>query len=142
MLSILREMGHGDELAIVDGNYPANAHAKELVRADGLTLILMLDAVLDILPVDSKRDATVRAINPEKANGLDPIHEELIKTCKLYKQEGTSLSAELFYARVKAAFAIVATSEPALYANVVITKGTMCQTSNATEQLENKIFVL
>ena len=36
VLFVLREMGHGDQIALVDGNYPASAHANKLIRADGL----------------------------------------------------------------------------------------------------------
>ena len=35
LLATLRAMGHGDEIALVDGNYPAQDHARRLVRADG-----------------------------------------------------------------------------------------------------------
>ena len=52
LLATLRAMGHGDEIAIVDGNYPALAHARRLIRLDGLTLIPVIDAVLSVLPVD------------------------------------------------------------------------------------------
>src|SRR5215216_153827 len=49
LLAILRAMGHGDEIALVDGNYPAEEQANRLVRADGLHLIPVLDAILSVL---------------------------------------------------------------------------------------------
>ena len=116
-------MGHGDKLAIVDGNYPAKADAGRLIRADGLDLISVLDAILDILPIDKKSDAIVRAVNAINPDQLDPIHEKIIETCLKYNQQVTPLESNLFYAQVRSSFAIVATSERALYANVILTKG-------------------
>ena len=52
LLCALRAMGHGDEIAIVDANYPAQAHAKRCVRADGHSATAMLEAILTILPLD------------------------------------------------------------------------------------------
>ena len=50
LLQILRAMGHGDRIAIVDGNYPADNHAQRLVRLDGLSVTTVLDAILSVLP--------------------------------------------------------------------------------------------
>ena len=63
-------MKHGDQIALVDGNYPASAHANKLIRADGIELIPCLDLILDILPIDNKTDAIVRAINIAKVMEL------------------------------------------------------------------------
>ncbi len=123
MLAVLRTMGHGDQLAIVDGNYPAAAHAGRLLRADGIKLIPILDGILDILPIEDCSDAIVRAVNavtPEKA---DPIHEQITEVCKKFGYQVMPLDPEAFYDRVKSSFAVIATSEPELYANVIITKG-------------------
>ncbi len=123
VLFILREMGHGDQIALVDGNYPASAHANKLIRAVGIALIPLLDAILDVLPIDESSDAIVRAINVTKKDGTDAIHEEIEKTCNDYKLTSLPLDAESFYQRVKSAFAVVATTERSLYANVILTKG-------------------
>ena len=123
VLFILREMGHGDQIALVDGNYPASAHANKLIRADGIALIPLLDAILDVLPIDDSSDAIVRAINVTKKDGTDAIHKEIEKTCNDYKLTSLPLDAESFYQRVKNAFAVVATTERSLYANVILTKG-------------------
>ena len=52
LLKVLRAMGHGDEIAIVDGNYPADADAKRLVRMDGHSAPAILDAILSVMPLD------------------------------------------------------------------------------------------
>ena len=53
LLHALRAMGHGDEIAFVDGNYPAAEHARRLIRADGIALEPMLRAVLGVFPVEA-----------------------------------------------------------------------------------------
>ena len=123
MLATLRIMGHGDQLAIVDGNYPAAAHASRLIRADGITLLPLLDAILDILPIEKASDAIVRAVNADSPDQADPIHKEIAKICANHGFQVEPLSPEPFYSRVRSAFAVIATSEPSLYANVILTKG-------------------
>ncbi|MEE2775112.1 MAG: RbsD/FucU domain-containing protein [Pseudomonadota bacterium] len=123
MLATLRMMGHGDQIAIVDGNYPAAAHSERLIRADGLSLIPILDGILDILPIETASDSIVRAVNAESPGEADPIHQDVEAICSKYGYDVTPLSPEPFYERVRSAFAVIATSEPALYANVILTKG-------------------
>ncbi|MER9963667.1 transporter [Mesorhizobium sp. M0045] len=125
-LAILRAMGHGDEIALVDGNYPAEQQAQRLIRADGHHLVPVLDAVLSVLPVD---DAVPQALFRASAKGdpqlADPVHHEMEAICasRAPGRKVVALAGADFYARVKAAHAIVATSEPRLYANIIIRKG-------------------
>jgi L-fucose mutarotase len=126
LLAILRAMGHGDEIALVDGNYPAEHQATRLVRADGHHLIPVLDAILSILPVD---DAVPEALFRASVRGdpslADPVHHEMEAICakRAPGRKVVALAGADFYARVKSAHAIVATSEPRLYANIIIRKG-------------------
>ncbi|ESY81456.1 transporter [Mesorhizobium sp. LNHC221B00] len=126
LLSTLRAMGHGDEIALVDGNYPAEEHARRLIRADGHPLIPVLDAILSILPVD---DAVAEALFRASVKGdpslADPVHHEIEAICarRAPGRKVVALAGADFYARVKSAHAIVATSEPRLYANIIIRKG-------------------
>ncbi|MDF3153348.1 RbsD/FucU domain-containing protein [Mesorhizobium sp. XAP10] len=126
LLAILRGMGHGDEIALVDGNYPAEQQATRLVRADGHPLIPVLDAILSVLPVD---DAVPEALFRASVRGdpslADPVHHEIEAICakRAPGRKVVALAGADFYARVKSAHAIVATSEPRLYANIIIRKG-------------------
>lgn len=126
LLAILRGMGHGDEIALVDGNYPAEQQATRLVRADGHHLIPVLDAILSVLPVD---DAVPEALFRASVKGdpslADPVHREIEAICakRAPGRKVVALAGADFYARVKLAHAIVATSEPRLYANIIIRKG-------------------
>lgn len=126
LLATLRAMGHGDEIAIVDGNYPALEHARRLVRADGHGIIPILDAVLQVMPVD---DFVPQAIFRASVKGnpalSDPVHEEIEAVCRKRVPERAviALSGTDFYPRVRAAHTVVATSDPRLYANVILRKG-------------------
>lgn len=123
LLHTLRAMGHGDEIALVDGNYPAAEHARRLIRADGIMLLPMLRAVLSVLPVEAAGRASL--MNDPAQKGA--IHAEIDALCAGCGQSFslTPLAGEALYPRVKAAYAIVATSETALYANVILRKAAL-----------------
>jgi L-fucose mutarotase len=126
LLATLRAMGHGDEIALVDGNYPAQEQAHRLIRADGHHLVPMLDAILCVLPVD---DAVPEALFRASVKGdpllADPVHHEMEAICarRAPGRKVVALAGADFYQRVRSAHAIVATSEPRLYANIIIRKG-------------------
>jgi L-fucose mutarotase len=126
LLFTLRAMGHGDEIAVVDGNYPALEHARRLIRADGHGVIPVIDAILQLLPVDDfVAEALFRATVKGEPGVLDPVHLEMIAVCEKRApgQRLIPLAGDAFYSRVKAAHAVVATSEPRLYGNMIIRKG-------------------
>ena len=81
-LHVLRAMGHGDEIALVDGNYPAQEHARRLVRLDGLPLVPVLEAILALLPLDH---AVAAPILRTAAGNAPParraIHDQIDAAC-------------------------------------------------------------
>ena len=126
LLATLRAMGHGDEIALVDGNYPALEHARRLLRADGHGVIPILDAILQVMPVDDfVPEALFRASVKGEAPLADPVHHEMAAVCekRAPRHRLVALPGPAFYERVRAAHAIVATSEPRLYGNIIIRKG-------------------
>ena len=126
LLAVLRAMGHGDEIALVDGNYPALTDARRLIRADGLGLIPVLRAVLSVLPIDTAvPQAIFRAVNAATPDRPDPVHQEIEALCAqmVPQHPVVAVPPAPFYARVKAAHAIIATSEPRFYGNVILRKG-------------------
>lgn len=126
MLATLRSMGHGDEIALVDGNYPGLEHGRRLVRADGHSVTRMLDAILSLMPIDDFVDQAIfRASVRGNLELIDPVHREMIQICQRWEPERVviALPPAEFYARVRAAHAVVQTSEERLYGNIILRKG-------------------
>ena len=126
LLFTLRSMGHGDEIALVDANYPAQEHARRLVRADGHAMMPMLEAILAVMPLDRAVPQAIfrAALNNDPAqsgpfhNAVDQAFGRLAPGYKITPLHGTDL-----YPRIRAAHTIVATSETAFFANVILRKG-------------------
>ena len=126
LLFALRAMGHGDEIALVDGNYPGLTDARRLIRLDGHGVIAVLNAVLGVLPIDEfVDDAIFRATVKQDRDLLDPVHREMVECCARHVPDikVVPLSPADFYARVKGAHALIQTSEPRLYGNIILRKG-------------------
>lgn len=123
LLHALRAMGHGDEIALVDGNYPAAEHARRLIRADGIHLMPMLRALLKVFPVEAAFRAALH--NDPAQRGV--IHHALDDLCATSGQRFalTPLAGDQLYPRIKSAYAVIATSEPELFANVILRKAAL-----------------
>ncbi len=126
LLFTLRSMGHGDEIALVDGNYPAQEHARRLIRADGHGILPLFEAILQLMPLDRTPPAAIfRAALHNDPAQRGPFHDR-IDAASARLAPGIviqPLSGPDLYPRIRAAHTIVATSEPALYANVILRKG-------------------
>ena len=126
LLHILRAMGHGDEIAIVDANYPAEAAGPHLVRLDGLTATDVLDAILTVMPLDDFVDEAAICMQVVgDPNRREPVMDEFEAIIKRHEPRMglSSLERFAFYERVKAGYAIVQTGESRLYGNVLLKKG-------------------
>jgi L-fucose mutarotase len=124
LLGALRAMGHGDEIAIVDANYPAQAHARRCVRADGHSATIMLEAILSVLPLDRQvAAAAFRPVPPDQP--AHPIHHEFDAIIEAHEPglPLAPLKGEAFYDRVRSAYLILATGERRLYGNIILRKG-------------------
>lgn len=130
LLKILHEMGHGDEIVIGDGNFPAASNAQRLVRCDGHGVPELLDAILQLLPLDTYVDSPVMLMQVTPGDDVDPvIWKEYRKIVDAHQDDVKFEEIErfAFYERAKQAYAIVATGESALYANVILKKGVVKQ---------------
>ena len=126
LLMILRAMGHGDEIAIVDGNYPADTDATRLVRMDGHSATAVADAILSVMPLDEfVQESAFRPAANNDPKRIEPVFAEFeaIVTKHEPQQKISVLVGSDFYDRVKACYAIVATGERRLYGNLVLRKG-------------------
>ena len=128
LLKILSEMGHGDEIVIADANFPSASMGKRVIRADGIGGAEMLDAVLSLLPLDTYSDPNVvlmqlmdrdvGKVNPIIWKEYDRIANKNDKNAKI-----GNIDRFAFYERAKKAYAVIATGEKAIYANVLLVKG-------------------
>ena len=126
LIKILMEMGHGDELCIGDGNFPAAANAKRLVRLDGHGVSEVLDAILQLYPLDTYVECPVTLMEVVPGDDVKPvIWDEYKRIIKEHEGDKRIEHVErfAFYERARNCYAVVATGENALYANIILKKG-------------------
>ena len=127
LLATLRAMGHGDELAIVDANFPAASSGPPVIRADGSPVTAVAAAVLSLMPLDEFEPCAAFHMQVvDNPAAQMPIFEEFRALLRefepnLAKLEGIERFA--FYERVRKCFAVVATGERRLYGNLILKKG-------------------
>ena len=141
LLKVLMEMGHGDEILIADGNFPEASMAQRLIRADGHGVPELLDAILRLFPLDTFVDQPVALMDVVPGHDYKPeIWDEYQQIVSKHtaasegdaQAAGFELVAEFlarysFYERARNAYAVVATGEMALYANIILKKGVVVE---------------
>jgi L-fucose mutarotase len=127
LLKILMEMGHGDEIVIADGNFPSASNAQRLIRLDGHGIPEILDALLKFFPLDTyvKLPVGLMAVTP--GDNIKPViwkeYKKIILKSKEPFTDFEFIERFAFYDRAKKAYAVIATGESALYANIILKKG-------------------
>ena len=125
LLKVLAEMGHGDEIVIADGNFPSENYGKRVIRADGIGGIEMLQAVLSLIPLDTYASENFLLMQTVKGDSKPEIWSDYFEVAT--KTDDNVREAYLerfaFYERAKQAYAVIATGESAVYANIIIKKG-------------------
>ena len=129
LMKILMEMGHGDEIVLADGNFPAASVAQRFIRCDGHGIPKILEAVLKFLPLDQYVERAVALMAVVPGDKTKPtIWEEYRKIIKASGEKFTDfefVERFAFYERAKNAYAVVATGEKALYASIILKKGVL-----------------
>jgi len=126
LLKILMEMGHGDEIVLADGNFPGASHAQRLARCDGHGAPELLDAILSLFPLDSFVPFPVALMDTPPGSDTPPIwvtFNDIICRHEPQSNKVERIERFAFYERAKSAYAIVATGESAIYANIILKKG-------------------
>lgn len=127
LLQVLASMGHGDEIALVDSNFPAVSHAQRLVRLDGADLTSTLEACLQLMPLDHfVKESAFRmqqAHAPEEVPEVQKACQEIIDRMEERPVPFTAISREAFYERARQAFAVVVTGEQRPYGCILLKKG-------------------
>lgn len=126
LLAILCDMGHGDEIAIVDANFPAAAMAQRLIRLPGSSATDVLRAVLSVLPLDDFVDRPATAMDaPSERPPIYPEFERLLAEAEGRPQQLEPVERFGFYDRTRGCYAVIATGESRLYANIILKKGVL-----------------
>ncbi|MFW5980555.1 MAG: RbsD/FucU family protein [Halanaerobiaceae bacterium] len=129
LMKIIMEMGHGDEIVLADGNFPAASNARRLIRCDGHQIPELLEAILKFFPLDTYVDQPVSLMEVSPEDDYEPEiwekYQEIIKKSETEIEESQIEFVKRFdfYKRARKAYAIVASGETALYANIILKKG-------------------
>ncbi len=130
LLKVLCEMGHSDKIVIADGNFPAESMGKNaiVIRADGHGVPELLEAILTVFPLDTYVEKPVSLMQVMPGDpAKTPIWEVYKELVAKEDPRGADAFAEVerfaFYEEAKKAYAIIATSETAVYANIMLQKG-------------------
>lgn len=130
LLKVLCEMGHGDTIVISDGNFPAESVGKDavVIRCDGHGVPELLDAILQLFPLDTYVENPVHLMQVVPGDHVQtPIWDTYRQIIQKYDPRGQNAVGQFerfaFYEEAKKAYAIIATGEKALYANIMLQKG-------------------
>lgn len=134
LLKVLCEMGHSDRLVISDGNFPAESMGKDaiVIRCDGHGVPEILDAILQVMPLDTYVEKPVNLMQVMAGDDVEtPIWDTYKEIIAKHDERGEKVVGNIerfkFYEEAKTAYAIIATSEKALYANVMLQKGVVVE---------------
>ena len=127
LLGILYRMGHGDEIILADAHFPGDTYGQRVLRADGLRIAPLLDAILPLFALDTYVDHPLAMMAAVPGDTLDPQVELGYRAAvdRHWPQTSAILRVErfAFYERAKVAFAVVVTGETAKYGNIILKKG-------------------
>ncbi len=128
LIKVLCQMGHGDEIVIADGNFPSENFGQRVIRADGTGGAEMLDACLQLIPLDTYSDPNfilMQLMDCDKGRINPVIWEEYKKIAEKHDKnlKVGNIDRFEFYERAKKAYAVIATGEAAVYANIILKKG-------------------
>lgn len=130
LLKVLCEMGHSDRLVIADGNFPSESMGKnaKVIRCDGHGVPKLLEAILTVFPLDTYVETPVSLMQVMPGDNVEtPIWDEYKEIITKHDERGEKAIGQTerfaFYDEAKTAYAIIATGESALYANIMLQKG-------------------
>jgi L-fucose mutarotase len=127
LLATLARMGHGDELLLADAHFPGHSLGPPVVRADGLRIADLLDAILPLLTLDDFVKTPLAMMAPVPGDAADPqvwvAYRAAIERHAPRTPSPEQVERHAFYERAKRAFAIVMTGETAKYGNLILKKG-------------------
>ncbi len=127
LLALLCRMGHGDEIVLADAHFPAESLNPRVLRADGLRVAPLLDAVLPLFELDSYVESPLVMMAAVEGDSLDPTVEIAYRRAIDRHCPAAPPIARIgrfdFYNRARQAFAVLVTGETAKYGNILLKKG-------------------
>lgn len=129
LLHTLAAMGHGDQLVVADRNFPAYATHERVHRLDGVDAVSAARAVLSLVPLDTFVEAPVEHMAPDgHGDAVHAVHEEFLAAAREaagWPVQTRAVERVDFYARARAAFAVLVTGERRPYGCFIVTKGVL-----------------
>lgn len=127
LLAVLHRMGHGDEIVLADAHFPGETCGKRVLRADGLKIPDLLNAILPLLALDTYVESPLVMMGAVSGDQLDPFVEASYRQAIDRRWPDTPPIQRIdrfdFYERARQAFAVVMTGETAKYGNIILKKG-------------------
>ena len=134
LLKVLCEMGHGDRLVIADGNFPSESVGKNaiVIRCDGHNVPELLEAILKVFPLDTYVPCPVSLMQVVPGDTVEtPIWDTYKAIIAKFDDRGAQTVQNIerfaFYDEARTAYAVIATGESALYANIMLQKGVVTE---------------
>ena len=127
LLAVLHRMGHGDEIVLADAHFPGETYGKRVLRADGLRISDLLDAILPLFALDTYVESPLIMMSAVSGDQLDPAVEAAYRQAIDKHWPNTPPIQRIdrfdFYERAKQAFAVLMSGETAKYGNIILKKG-------------------
>jgi L-fucose mutarotase len=127
LLAVLHRMGHGDEIVLADAHFPGETYGQRVLRADGIRIPDLLDAILPLFVLDTYVDSPLIMMGAVSGDQLDPAVEASYRKAVDRHWPATPPIQRIdrfdFYNRTRQAFAVLMTGETAKYGNIILKKG-------------------
>jgi L-fucose mutarotase len=127
LLEVLARMGHGDEIILADAHFPGETFNQRVLRADGLRIPALLEAILPLFELDQYVAHPLAMMDAVPGDQLDPVVEASYMESILKTNPDVPAIERIerfaFYERTRKAFAVVMTGETAKYGNIILKKG-------------------
>jgi L-fucose mutarotase len=127
LLAVLHRMGHGDEIVLADAHFPGETYGKRILRADGLKIPDLLDAILPLFILDNYVESPLIMMAAVSGDQLDPTVETSYRKAIDKHWPKTPPIQRIdrfdFYERAKQSFAVLMTGETVKYGNIILKKG-------------------
>jgi len=126
LLAVLYRMGHGDEIVLADAHFPGHSIGPQVVRADGITVSQLLEAIMPLFELDSYAPPLMM-MDYAPGDQPDPtVERDYMQVVRQFSPDAKAperIERHAFYERARGAFAVVMSGEERKYGNLILKKG-------------------